>query len=139
MSDRSSKASDGREPLTDMECGFKSFLLCNIAGDLCRADDVPMMIFYGRDGQRNIDALAVLANATCLKVINSFACANSGQDTRLIIVQLRRNNGCDRLPDDFLCPVAEGAFRGLVPTGDDPVQILADDGIVGGSNDCREP
>jgi len=45
----------------------------------------------------------------------------------------------DRLADDFVGGVAEGALRGRVPTEDDAVEIFADDGVVGSSNDGGQP
>src|SRR3954467_67621 len=45
-------------------------------------------------------------------------------------MQLRRDDGEDRLTDDlFFCP-SEDAFGALVPAGNDTVQVFADDGIV---------
>ncbi len=41
--------------------------------------------------------------------------------------------------DRLIGAIAEHAFRGLVPRGDDAVQILADDGIVGRLDDRGQP
>src|SRR5262249_61505182 len=121
MGDRSSKAAYGCESLTDVQGGLEPLSLCNIAGDLGCADDFSMLIFYGRDGQRDINALAVLAHADGLEMIDSFSCPYFCQNSRLILVQFRRDNGCDRLPDNLFSLVAEDAFRALVPTRYDSV------------------
>ena len=41
-------------------------------------------------------------------------------------------------PDHFGRRIAVEPFGGGIPTGDGPLQILADDGVVGRLDDCRQ-
>ena len=49
-----------------------------------------------------------------------------------------RDEPGDGLSDHFLFSVAKESLSALVPAGDHTIEILADDGIVGGRNDGRQ-
>src|SRR5204863_8986181 len=52
------------------------------------------------------------------------------QDSFLFIQALGRNEDRDGPAHDFIRAVTENAFRALVPTGNNAVQVLADNRIV---------
>ena len=68
-------------------------------------------------------------------MIEAFTAPNAGEDFHLLFVAIRWNQSHDRRADHFLGSVSEDAFRPEIPTGDDTVQVLSDDGVVGGSHD----
>src|ERR1700691_101860 len=49
-----------------------------------------------------------------------------------------RNKPEDRSPDHLLGCVAEKPGGRIVPAGDDSIEILADDYVLRGGNDCRQ-
>jgi hypothetical protein len=51
---------------------------------------------------------------------------------RLFLAQLRRNNHGDRPADGLRGGISESALGSAVPTVDNPVQILGNNGVVGG-------
>src|ERR1700748_457601 len=71
-------------------------------------------------------------------MVDAFAAPNPLQDPRLFMLTIRRNQRQDRLADDFISGVAEEPFGGCVPTGDDDVESLADDGVIGRLDDSGE-
>ena len=92
-----------------------------------------------RDRQRDVDALAILANADCFVMVDAFAGANPAQDVVLFLVELRRNDQADRLPDRLSLGVPEDPLGRPIPGGDRPGEVLADDGVVGRCHDARKP
>jgi hypothetical protein len=71
-------------------------------------------------------------------MIDAFAAPDALNDDRFLVLAIGGNDDRDRLSDHFLREIAEQALRRPVPTGDDPVDILADDRIIGGVDDRRE-
>ena len=55
-----------------------------------------------------------------------------------VLGMLRRHQGGDGLADDLGGGVAQDPLGGLIPARDDPVERLADDGVVGGFDDGRQ-
>src|SRR6201996_4095056 len=60
------------------------------------------------------------------------------EDLLFYMLQLWRKETEDRLTHYLLCPIAEDALGRFIPADDDSVQVLTDDGIVGGIDDCGE-
>jgi hypothetical protein len=71
-------------------------------------------------------------------MFDAFASGNLAQDERLLVEPVRRKDEGQRLPDHLRCGVSEQSLSRLVPGEHDPVQILANDGIVRGFNDGRQ-
>jgi hypothetical protein len=65
-------------------------------------------------------------------VLNALTLVQPADDGRLFFVQLRRDDGENGVADHFCRRIAEDAFGRRVPTGDDAVQVLADNGIFRG-------
>src|SRR3989442_13498838 len=86
-----------------------------------------------------MNSLAGFAQPDTFIVINSFAVSQSLQNSGLFIVQSTRNNRFERLSYSFGFGVLEQALRARIPTGDDSVQILRDDGVIGGFHHSGEP
>src|SRR5262249_55921987 len=105
--------------------------LRDVARDLRRTDDGAVFIPDRGDGERDVEQGAVFAAAHRLVVVDTLAAADARQDGRLLVLALRWNQDGHRAADRFRGGVAEQLLRTQVPTGDDPVQVFADDGVVG--------
>ena len=117
---------------------FVAFALADVAGDLGGADDRALRILDGRDGQRNIDQAAIFALAHGLVVLDALARADALDDGVFFALQIGWDQGLDRFADHLFGQIAENPLRALVPAGDDAVEVLADDGVVGGFDDRRK-
>jgi hypothetical protein len=112
--------------------------LRDVACDLGRANDAAFRILDRGHGERDVDSGAVLATSDGLKVINPLASSDARQDFAFLAPQLGRDQQRDRLADHLGRRIAEDAFGAFIPGGDDAVEVLADDGIVGGLDDRGE-
>src|ERR1700678_2331482 len=65
-------------------------------------------------------------------MINPLASPQARNNLFFFSTALRRNEKRDRLADGFVRGVAENPLRTLVPTGDDAVEALADNRVIGG-------
>ena len=72
-------------------------------------------------------------------MIDSFAAPDAGRGSPSPLLAIRWNQSHDRRADHFVGGVSEDALRTEIPTGDDTVQILSDDRIVGRGDDGRQP
>ena len=124
-----------QEPLLDLE----PLALGDVARDLGGADDRPELVAQWRHGERDIDHAPVLGHPDGLVMVDHLAPAQPRQDLALLVMQLGRDDAGDRLADHLVRRIAENAGRTGVPRGDPALQRLADDGVVGGRDDCREP
>ena len=64
-------------------------------------------------------------------MIDLFALTHSGKDFILFIFQTRRQKQRDGLADHLLCAVTKDNLCAPVPVGDNAVNRLSNDGIVG--------
>src|ERR1700757_1160240 len=71
-------------------------------------------------------------------MIDLSAAANSTQNKIFLILQFRRDNQPDRFTENLRRREAEHSLGRWVPRGDDTVQVLANDGIIGAGNNRRE-
>ena len=62
-------------------------------------------------------------------MFDTFAAANAGEDVRLFVEEVRRDQDRDGPADSFFGGIAEEMFGTAVPACYDAVEILADDGI----------
>ena len=123
------------EPLLDLE----PLALGDVARHLGGADDRPEPVAQWRYGERDIDHAPVLGHPDGLVMVDHLAPAQPRQDLALLVMQLGRDEAGDRLADHLVRRIAENAGRTGVPRGDPALQRLADDGVVGGRDDCRKP
>jgi hypothetical protein len=98
----------------------------------------PRLVGNWGNRQRNIDETAVLAMTDCVVMLDLLAPADAIKDRGFFIMALLWNEDGDRLADHFLRPVPEKLLSALVPTLDDAVEILAEDRVPRGFDDCRE-
>src|SRR4029077_4090556 len=117
---------------------FRSLALGDVAPDLRGADDCTFSVRRGRNRQRNIDQAAVLMPAHGLVVVDGFTAADARENSRLLVEPIRRNQDGDRPADALRGFVSEQALGPAIPGPDDSVEILADDGVVGGFDDRGE-
>lgn len=108
-----------------------AFSFGDVAGDLRGADHAAFPILDRRHSDRQIDEASVLALPDGLVVLQAVSASNFFQDRRLFVEPIGRNEDSDRPADGFSCTEAEEALRSLVPARDDPVEVFADDGVVG--------
>jgi hypothetical protein len=91
--------------------------------------EAPGLVADRRDGDGNVDASAILAEALGLEVLDRFAAQDCRVEPFLFVVMIARYQLEDGLADDLFGRVAEDRLRRPVPTGDDTVEGLADDGV----------
>src|SRR5690242_4259561 len=72
-------------------------------------------------------------------MVDAFAAPEAPQDARLLVMALLGFEDGNRLPDHLLGLVTEQPPRRLIPAEDHTVEILADDRIVRGFHDRRQP
>jgi hypothetical protein len=65
-------------------------------------------------------------------MVHTFATLEPPENFRLFLLAVRRNQHRNGLADGFLGRVAEQTLRAFVPTGDNAVEVYADDGVVRG-------
>jgi hypothetical protein len=87
----------------------------------------------------NVEAAAVLGDANRLEVLDPFAAPEPLEDGTFLVVPLRGDDQRDRPAHGLGRRVAEHAFGPRVPTCDDALERLADDGVVGRVDDGRQP
>ena len=98
----------------------------------------PLGVRDGRNRHRDVDASAILADADRFVVINTLGGANLSQNVVLVLVEFRRHDQTDRLPNRFGRGVAEDPLGSAIPRGNGALEILADDGVVGRRDDARK-
>jgi hypothetical protein len=113
--------------------------LGDVARNFRRADDLALSIFDRRDRQRNIDAASILVLTQGFEVLDLLSPPDALENLQLLILPVRWNENRDRFADYFFRRISEYPLRALVPAGDNAVEVLADDGVVGGFDDRDEP
>jgi GAF domain-containing protein/PAS domain-containing protein len=111
----------------------------DVAGDLGGSDDPAARVADRGDRHRDVDPPPVLADPHGLVVVDALASPQPGEDVRLLVRTVGRDEHGDGPPDRLGGRVAEEPFRPPVPGPDDPVELLADDGVVGRIDDRRQP
>ena len=104
----------------------------DIAGDRRRAHDCAVAVADRRERQRHLDLGPVLALTDRLEVVDLVACPDPVQQLRCLVVEPGGDENRHRLADDLIGGVAEEALGAAIPGQDRSVEVLADDGIVGG-------
>ena len=113
-------------------------LVRDVAGRLGGADDPAERVAHRRHGERDLDERAVLAAAHGLEVVHRLSATDAPQDVGLLAMSIGRDDQQDGLADRLGRGIAEQSLGPAIPGGDDPVQRLADDGVVGGVHDRRQ-
>ena len=105
--------------------------LGDVPGDFRRPDDPALGILDGRHGQRNLDQSSVLAPTNGFIMIDALAATDAVDNRGFLVEAVRRNHDRDRFADDLFGRIAEQPRRAPVPTGDDAVEVLAHDRVIG--------
>src|SRR5262249_40739695 len=122
-----------------IERALAELTLGDVASDLGRADDTALSVTNGRYRQRDVDPSPVLSDANRFVVIDALANAQASEDLGFLVGALGWNEQRNRLADHLLLGVTENALGSLVPRDHDAVQVLADDRVVRGFDDRRQP
>ena len=88
-----------------------------------------------RDGQGDVEQPAILRLPHGLEVLDPLSEPQAAQDLALLGEPFGGDERRDRSSHDLLGGVSEHPLRGCVEGLDDPVQVLADDSVVGGLDD----
>jgi hypothetical protein len=111
-----------------LEIPLRPFPFGNVSRDLRDTYDPPFWILDGRDSQRDVNESAIHAPSL----------ANPAEYLWLLVRSIRRNQNRDGFPENFIGLVAKNTLSSLIPAHDDAIQVLADDGVFGGSDDGSE-
>src|SRR5262245_66663282 len=71
-------------------------------------------------------------------MINALSAPNALGDRALFVQTIRRDQDRNRLANGILRQVPVQPFGAAIPAGNDPIEVRADDGIVGRLDDGRE-
>ena len=114
-------------------------LFRHVAGDLGGPDDPPAGVVDGRHVDRDGEQPPLLVAALGLEMLRPLAPLHARQDLGLLAQTLRGNDEGDGLAYGLGGRVAEHGLRGRVPRGDDSLQSLADNGVLGAGYDGGQP
>src|SRR5882762_1955624 len=115
---------------------LRELAVCVVASNVGCADDAALAVPDRRDSDGNVDLPSVLCIPYRLEMIGRLTARNPSQDRGLLARTLRRDQHGHGLAEGLLRAIAEQPFCAGVPTGDDAIQILACNRIVGGFDDC---
>src|SRR5215468_1116633 len=103
--------------------------LRDVVGDFRNAFDAASETPHGRDGDRHIDRPLILGNSYCVIIFNALAASDSGKNPFLLLLSIGRDQAPDRLSNYLASRITEQALRTFIPTRDQTVERLADNGI----------
>src|ERR1700730_16840532 len=109
--------------------------LGDISSHLRRTHDTTGGILDRRDRHGDIELPSGVRDANGFEMFESLATPDTRQYLLFLISPIWWNQPHDRRPDHFLGFISENAFRPVIPAGDDTVQVLSDDSIVGRGHD----
>ncbi len=111
----------------------------DIPGDLGCADDRAGVVAYRRDGQRDVDAPAILGDPHRLEVLDPLALSQPSQDLVFLGLPFRRNQHANRaVPTSSSDGIAKQTLGGRVARLNDAVQVFRDDRVVGRVDNRRQ-
>src|ERR1700676_4681249 len=91
-----------------------------------------------RNRKGKIEQGPILAHADSLEMIDSLASSESLNNLHFFVPSILGNDQGNVLAYGFFAGVAEHSLRTVIPAGDDAVQSLADDCVVGGIHDSSQ-
>src|SRR5204863_288413 len=103
----------------------------DVARDRRGADRAALGVEDGRDGNRHFYGRAVLAHPCRVVVLDVLPAPQALEHPGELVDAVRGSEHGDRLPDHFVGGISVELRRRRVPAGDDSLQCLADDGVVG--------
>ena len=99
---------------------------------------VPDVVAHRRDGQRDVEPPSILRHAHGLEVVDAFAAPQPRQDVVFLRLPLGRDQHAHGPSDQLVGRIAEQALGRGIARLNDAVEVLRDDGVVGGIDDRRE-
>ena len=117
---------------------FGASAISDLARDFGGADNASVGVLDGRDGEGNVDESAIFALADGIEMVDAFAAPDAGHDAVLFGEPVFRDDESDVAADRFLRRIAEDALGSGVPTGDDAIEVFADNHVVGRVHDGGE-
>ena len=121
--------------LTCPERRLGELAVCDIPCDRRCAHDPVLRVFDGRHGERDRYRRTILAQARGFDRVRGFTSRGPHEHCLLLLLPVDWHELIDGLPDDLFRRIAEYPLGTGVPTGDDSVQGLAEDGIARGIHD----
>ena len=115
-----------------------AFPIRDVPGDFRRPDDPAVRVPDRRDGDENFDQASVLAPSHGVVGLDALAAPDAFQDAGLFVLPIGRNEESDPLADDLVRRIAEDSLGGLVPAGDDAIDVVGHDRVVRPLDDRRE-
>ena len=112
--------------------------LGDVAGDGRSAGDPAGGIDHRRDGEKDLETAAILGHSLGLERIDPPALPQPLEDRPELMQALRRDDEVDRTADSLFCGIAVARLRAGVPARHDPVQRLAQDGVLRRLDDARQ-
>ena len=118
---------------------FDPFTLGYIVANRGRADDPPVRVLHGGNGQGDCQTPSVFPDSNGFAAIHGLAAPDPLQNRRYLVWAIRRHEEIKGLSDDLGGGIAVHLLRPLIPTEDRTVQGLADNGIVRGFHNRGQP
>src|SRR5262249_23235023 len=112
------------ELLTLAQLSFEFLALGNVAGDLGTSDDRAARTADGRDGQGNIDLLAVLPEPDGFEVLDASTEADLLNEAGFLVGVFRIEQDADGLTDGLPLGVPEDLPGAEIPASDDAVEAV---------------
>src|SRR5215472_3561980 len=109
----------------------RSFCKGNVPRNFRGSDDPAVAAEDRRHRQRNINQRTILAFADRFIMADALAAPQPLQNGRLLVYAIGGEEERYRLTNDLLSAVAKKVFRPFVPALNNPLQVLADDRVVG--------
>jgi hypothetical protein len=103
----------------------------DVAGDLGGANDLARRRSDRRNAERDVDRPAILADADRLVVIDPLPLPQALEEAPHFAAQRLGNDDVDRFADRLVRRVAEQALGARIPAGNDAVQGLGHDRVIG--------
>src|SRR5882724_5261429 len=107
----------------------------DVAGNFGSADNGTAGITQRGNSDRDENLLAVLAKAVGFEMNDRFAFGDTTENVSFLGPTIRWQQHIHVTADGFGDGIAEDAFGAGIPAGDDAVEGLANDGVVGGFDD----
>src|SRR5437016_2271711 len=119
--------------------GLGAFTVPDVVPHRRNTDKSAARILDWRDCERDVHQSAVLGQTLRLIMVHTLATPNLLKNLRFLPLLVRWDEHGDRFSDGLCGGVAIEPLRTVVPTIKDAFQRIANDGVVAGLNNGREP
>src|ERR1700722_7611392 len=139
VGDRRGHTARGRKLFCLNYQAFHPLPIRHISGDLRGPNHSTGLVPDRRNRHRHAKSLAALLNSDGVVMIDSAPGSELSEDLVFLILEFLRNEPQNRLSYHLLRGVTEHPECSFVPSLDDTVQILADDGVLRGIDNRCQP